>query len=253
MGVAVAFGITLLAGLSTGIGGLYVALKRAPSQHFLAASLGFSAGVMLYISFVELLPEGVASISKSSSHAELAGALAFFAGMALIAFIDRLVPGDVSPHLGDSTGHMRRVGVVTALAIAIHNFPEGLATFITALADPVLAVPIAVAIAIHNIPEGIAIAVPLRQATGSRWKAAMWAAVSGLAEPLGAVVGYLLLRPVMGPAALGYAFVVIAGVMVFVGVDKLLPTALATGRHHSAVYGAVGGMAVMAVSLLLLG
>ena len=244
MDVAVAFGMTLLAGLATGVGGLYVALKRTPSDRFLAGSLGFSAGVMLYISLVELLGEGVASISEGSSHAELKVTVAFFAGMAAIALIDRLVPG--------GTG-MRRVGVVTALAIAVHNFPEGIATFVSALADPVMAMPIAVAIAIHNIPEGIAVAVPLREATGSKWKAAGWATLSGLAEPLGAALGYLLLRPVMGPQTLGYAFAAIAGVMVFVSVDKLLPTALATDRHEEAVYGAVGGMAVMAASLLLLG
>lgn len=257
MDVSVAFGMTLLAGLSTGLGGLYVACKRAPSERFLASSLGFSAGVMLYISFVELLPEGAAHLRESSSHAELKSTLAFFSGMAAIALLDRLVPGEINPAAGARGAGMRRVGVVTALAIAIHNIPEGMATFVTALADPVMAIPIAVAIAIHNIPEGIAVAVPLREATGSRWKAAGWATLSGLAEPLGAAVGYLMLRPVlgpeMGPETLGYAFAAIAGVMVFVGVDKLLPTALATGRHEATVYGAVGGMAVMAASLMLLG
>lgn len=253
MDVAVAFAMTLLAGLSTGLGGLYVACKRAPSERFLVSSLGFSAGVMLYISFVELLPEGAAQLGESSSHAELKSTLAFFSGMAAIALLDRLVPGEINPAAGARGAGMHRVGVVTALAIAIHNIPEGMATFVTALADPVMAIPIAVAIAIHNIPEGIAVAVPLREATGSRWKAAGWATLSGLAEPLGAAVGYLMLRPVLGPETLGYAFAAIAGVMVFVGVDKLLPTALATGRHEATVYGAVGGMAVMAASLMLLG
>lgn len=147
---------------------------------------------------------------------------------------------------------MRNVGVLTALAIAIHNFPEGFATFAVALADPSLGIPLAVAIAIHNIPEGVAVAVPLREATGSRRKAAGWATLSGLAEPLGAVIGYALLRPFLGPGTLGYIFAAIAGIMVFVSLDKLLPTAVATGEHHSAMYGMVAGMAVMAASLMLL-
>lgn len=252
MNVAIAFGMTLLAGLSTGLGGLLVALKRSPGDRFLAASLGFSAGVMVYISLVELLPEGVDTLAGEGADGELWGTVAFFAGIAVIALIDRFVPEDVNPHEDHSGGSMGRVGVVTGLAIAVHNFPEGFATFISALEDPVMGVPIAIAIAIHNIPEGIAVAVPLREATGSKWKAAGWATLSGLAEPLGALIGYLLLRSFLGPVTLGAAYAASAGVMVFVSLDKLLPTAIQTGRHHTAIYGMVAGMAVMAVSLLLL-
>lgn len=268
--VAVAFGMTLLAGLSTGLGGLIVALKRAPSEAFLAASLGFSAGVMVYISLVELLPQGIDSLAEAgTTRADVWGTLAFFAGVALIAVIDRFVPDDVNPHEGVAAGaasgaatrntgrgqrasQMRNVGLLTAIAIAVHNFPEGFATFVVALEDPVLALPIALAIAIHNVPEGIAVAVPLREATGQKWRAAGWATISGLAEPLGAIVGFLLLRPFIGPEALGVSFAAIAGVMVFVSLDKLLPTAIESGRHHTAVYGMLAGMGVMAVSLLIL-
>lgn len=147
---------------------------------------------------------------------------------------------------------LRRVGLVTAIAIAVHNFPEGFATFFVAVADPVIAVPIALAIAIHNIPEGIAVAVPIREATGSRRAAVKWATLSGLAEPLGALVGYLILAPFITPALLGLIFAAIAGIMVFVSVDKLLPTAIQAGHHHVMIYGLVAGMAVMAVSLLLM-
>ena len=183
------------------------------------------------------------------------GPVAFFAGVLLIAVIDRFVPEDINPHEEPRTAgsiRMRKVGVITALAIAIHNFPEGFATFFVALQDVSLALPLAFAIAIHNIPEGIAVAVPLREATGKKWAAAGWAALSGLAEPVGAIIGYIFLKPFLGPASLGITFAVIAGIMVFVSLDKLLPTAIATGRHHAAVYGVVGGMAVMAVSLVLL-
>lgn len=252
-----AFAICLFAGLSTALGGLLVALQRRPSERFLAASLGFSAGVMLYISFVELFPESVDGLEEAGvASPNVWAPVAFFAGVLLIAVIDRFVPAEINPHEDPSPAaagaRMRKVGVMTALAIAVHNFPEGFATFFVALQDPVLAAPIAVAIAIHNIPEGVAVAVPLREATGKKWRAAGWAALSGLAEPLGAVIGYLFLRPFLGPAALGVTFAAIAGIMVFVSLDKLLPTAISTGRHHSAIYGVVAGMAVMAVSLVLL-
>lgn len=247
-----AFSLTLLAGLSTGIGGVVSVLRRTPSDGFLAGSLGFSAGVMLYVSLVEILPEAM-----SSAGSPLA-VLAFFLGIALIAVIDRLVPEPMNPHEpsqitdGARQRNLMRMGVMTALAIAIHNFPEGFATFIAALEDPTIAVPIAAAIAIHNIPEGVAVAVPLRQATGSRTKALGWTFVSGLAEPLGALVGFALLMPWLSPITMGVVLAGVAGVMVFVSLDELLPTAQATGRHHIAVYGLVAGMAVMAVSLLLL-
>lgn len=254
--LAVAFGFSLFAGLSTGFGGLIVALKRNPDERFLAAALGLSAGVMIYISLVELLPEGAEELAAAgSARPDAWAAGAFFAGIALIALIDRFVPEDINPHEepdARAAGRMKRVGAVTALAIAVHNFPEGFATFFVALQDPQVALPIAVAIAIHNIPEGVAVAVPMREATGSKWRAAGWATLSGLAEPLGAVVGYLLLQPFLGPLTMGLVFAAIAGVMVFVSLDKLLPTAIATGRHHTAIYGVVAGMAVMAVSLLLL-
>lgn len=253
-----AFAICLFAGLSTALGGLLVALQRHPSERFLASSLGFSAGVMLYISFVELLPEGIDGLEEAGyASADIWGPVAFFGGVLLIALIDKFVPDDINPHEEPHApaggARMRNVGVMAALAIAIHNFPEGFATFFVALQDPVLAAPIAIAIAIHNIPEGVAVAVPLREATGKKWTAAGWAALSGLAEPLGAVIGYLFLRPFLGPAALGVTYAVIAGIMVFVSLDKLLPTAIETGRHHSAIYGLIGGMAVMALSLALLG
>lgn len=174
----VAFAICALAGLSTALGGLIVALQRHPSERFLAAALGFSAGVMLYISLVELLPAGVDGLEEAGvSGSELWGPVAFFAGVLLIAVIDRFVPEEINPHeepRAAGGARMRKVGVMTALAIAIHNFPEG-----------------------------IAVAVPLREATGKKWAAAGWAALSGLAEPAGAVIGYLFLRPFLGPASLG--------------------------------------------------
>ncbi|HIW96049.1 MAG TPA: zinc transporter ZupT [Candidatus Corynebacterium gallistercoris] len=260
--LSVAFGIAALAGLATGLGGLISIVRRHPGPSFLAGSLGFSAGVMLYVSLVELLPEGIASLGESMGErsAHWLGVGAFFAGIAVIGVIDRLVPEPMNPHEPDATSAeqrrarqaaMMKTGALTALAIAIHNFPEGFATFAASLEDPSVAVPVAVAIAIHNIPEGVAVAVPIREATGSRKKALVWSTLSGLAEPAGALVGFVLLMPLLGPSTLGVIFAAIAGIMVFISLDELLPAAVATGRHHTAIYGLIAGMAVMAVSLLM--
>lgn len=256
-----AFLLTLMAGLSTGIGGLIVLFAKRLNPNFLSGSLGFSAGVMIYVSFVELFP--IANQSLSSTYGKTEGAvyttLAFFAGMALIGLIDKLVPSFENPHeMKDLNEYQKpnhpklmRVGVMTALVIAIHNFPEGLATLISGLNKPTLAISIAIAIAIHNIPEGIAVAVPIHYATKSKGKAFWFALSSGLAEPLGAIIGYFALKQLLGPSLFGLIFAAIAGIMVFISFDELLPTAEKYGKHHLAIYGLVAGMAVMAVSLLI--
>lgn len=261
--ILVAFAMTALAGLSTGIGAAIGVARKKPGPHFLAGALGLSAGVMIYVSFVELLPQGIDDLTEAwgETRGGWGAVIAFFAGIALIAVIDRVVPEEINPHepgveadaeLARRRRRLMKMGVLTAGAIAIHNFPEGFATFIAALEDPSIALPVAVAIAIHNVPEGIAVAVPIREATGSRSKGFWWATLSGLAEPAGALIGFLVLMPFMGPVTLGLSFAVVAGIMVFISLDELLPTAQATGKHHTAIYGLVAGMAVMAVSLLIL-
>ncbi|WP_295624040.1 zinc transporter ZupT [uncultured Corynebacterium sp.] len=257
-----AFGLTLAAGLATGIGGLISVSRRNPGPRFMAGALGFSAGVMLYVSFLEILPKGVEELSEAwgTAGGSWAAIGAFFGGIAVIAIIDRLVPEPINPHepgtiddpeVSARRRRMMKMGTMTAVAIAIHNFPEGFATFIAALEDPQLALPVAMAIAIHNVPEGIAVAVPIHQGTGSRRKALSWSFLSGLAEPAGALIGFLVLMPLLGPVTMGIAFAMVAGVMVFISLDELLPAAESTGRHHTAIYGLIAGMAVMAVSLLL--
>lgn len=258
-----AFSLTLFAGLATGVGGVIAISRKAPGERFLAGTLGFSVGVMLFVSFVEILPKAVEELTSvwGERGGNWAAIGAFFVGIALIAVIDRLVPTAINPHepstVGGAVGgyerrsRMMRAGVLTAIAISIHNFPEGFATFVAGLTDPKIAIPVAVAIAIHNIPEGIAVAVPIREATGSRGKALKWATLSGLAEPAGAAVGFILLMPFLGPEAMGLSFAAVAGIMVFISLDELLPTAISSGRHHTAIYGLVAGMAVMAISLLL--
>ncbi len=269
--VLFAFGLTVFAGLATGLGSALAFFTRQTNTRFLSVSLGFSAGVMLYVSFVEILSKARTALTAEWG---LVGgswytAAAFFGGIVFIALIDKLVPDYENPHelhsieemelklehLPKNEAHdfakLRRTGVFTALAIGIHNFPEGLATFTAALTDPALGVAIAVAIAIHNIPEGIAVSVPLYFATGSRAKAFRYSFLSGLAEPVGAGVGYLLLMPFFSPTVFGVLFASVAGIMVFISLDELLPAAREYGEPHLAIYGLVAGMAVMAVSLLL--
>lgn len=269
--MAAALLLTVIAGLATGLGGLAVFLTNRTNGSFLALSLGFSAGVMLYVSFVEILAEASDLLSAAWGPGRGTWGMVggFFAGIAVIAVIDRIVPHQANPHEfayqpGDAEAdaafaapaadsRLLRTGMLTALAIAIHNFPEGFATFAAALGDPSVAVAITVAIALHNIPEGIAVAVPVFQATGSRARAIGLSFLSGLSEPLGAVIGFVLLRPFLTDALFGASLAAVAGIMVFISLDKLLPTAEKYGGHHLCVYGIVAGMAVMAVSLAMLG
>jgi ZIP family zinc transporter len=268
--VIFAFGLTLFAGLSTGIGSLLAFFAKRTNTRLLCVSMGFSAGVMIYVSFVEIFDAAKVSLiglygAKWGTTATVA---AFFAGMAVIAVIDKLVPESDNPHEAHSVEEMslapgehaakhndmaalHRAGVFTAVAIAIHNFPEGLVTFTSALIDPNLGVAISVAVAIHNVPEGIAVSVPLFYATGNRKKAFVYSFLSGLSEPLGALVGYAVLSPFLSEGVIGFLFAAVAGIMVFISFDELLPAAEEYGEHHLSVYGLVGGMILMAVSLLL--
>jgi ZIP family zinc transporter len=262
--VLFAFGLTLLAGLSTGIGSALSLLTKKTNTRFLSVALGFSAGVMIYVSFVEIFAKAKDSLiaalgEKPGTWATVGG---FFLGILLIALIDKMIPQAENPHEvhtveemdGKSESHksnLMRMGLFTALAIGIHNFPEGLATFTAAIKDPNLGIPIAIAIAIHNIPEGIAVAVPIFYATGSRKKAFWLSFLSGLSEPVGALIGYLLLSRFFNDVLFGIIFASVAGIMVYISLDELLPSAREYGEHHLAIYGLLAGMAVMALSLLL--
>lgn len=261
-----ALGLTLLAGLSTGIGSVLGLSSRRFSATFLTLSLGFSAGAMIYVALVEILPKAREALQPllGDGLGYAAAVLAFFAGVALTALVDRLVPAhDGAVLLGvqqqavldaSPVGRRRlwRMGLFAALAIAIHNFPEGLATFLGALSNPQLGVSIAVAIAIHNIPEGLAVSAPVFYATRSRSKAFWLSFLSGLAEPLGGLAGYLLFRSFPNPLIFGLVFAGVAGVMLYISLDELLPAAKDVGEHHHAIWSLLAGMAVMALSLVLL-
>lgn len=264
-----AFAVTLGAGLATGIGSTIAFFAKTTNKGFFALSMGFSAGVMIYLSFVEILPKASSYISEYFSEVQAAAlaAAALIAGLILMAVIDALVPSGANPHENTRVELMNesdpaqaeiknkallRMGLFLALAIAIHNFPEGLATFLLVLDDPQIGIALAIAVAMHNIPEGIAVSVPVYYATKSKLKAFRLSFLSGLAEPAGAIIGYLILAQFLNHLVLGIIFAMVAGVMVFLAIDTLLPTARNSARGHLTVYGLIAGMAVMAASLVLL-
>lgn len=262
--VLFAFLLTLFAGLSTGIGSLIGLASKKFNPKLLTVALGFSAGVMIYVSLVEIFVKAKDSLSIALG--DKAGyawtVAAFFAGIFIIALIDKLIPSYENPHeinisqkieqaSDKEKAKLLRMGMFSALAIGIHNFPEGLATFLSGITNPTLGISIAIAIAIHNIPEGLAVSAPIYYATKSRKKAFIYSFLSGLAEPIGALIGYFVLRSVFNETTFGFIFASVAGIMVYISLDELLPTAEEYGEHHLAIGGLIAGMMVMAVSLLL--
>ena len=278
-----AFLLTLMAGLSTGIGGIVIWKAKRTNRRLLSVGLGFSAGVMVYVSFVELFVEGRKYLAEGYSDpmATALNAFYFFVGILFVLLIDHFVPQYENPHElpdsdiaeqtyayeqrygeeieaeGDAFTYkevkgLARTGFMAAVAVGVHNFPEGMATFASSLACPRLGITIAIAIAIHNIPEGITVAVPFYYATGDKKRAFRAALVSGMAEPIGALAAFVFLLTFLSPAVLGTIFSMVSGIMVFIAIDVLLPSAEKYGEHHMGIYGFVAGMGVMAISLLVL-
>lgn len=272
----IAFLITGLAGLTTLLGTVLLFFTKKTNTKFLSASLGFSAGAMIFISFIDIMPKAQKQLltTYNEKQALLYAVLAFFAGMLILALIDKLIPESNNPHEMQSTkdidnvkdtpesepesmssmekNKLMKMGFFTALAITIHNFPEGIATFISTVKDPSLGIPIAVAIAIHNIPEGISVAVPIYYGSGSKRKAFLYSFISGIAEPIGGLFAYFIFLNNASDATIGIVFAAVAGIMTFISLDELLPAAEEYGNHHTTIYGSIAGMAFMAISLILL-
>lgn len=283
--ILIAFGLTLFAGLATAIGGMIAFFAKRTQTSFLAFSLGFSAGVMIYISLTEMLTEADATLRLSFGNEKAAWFtfISFIGGIALSALIDKILPSEGNPHelkrveqmnpglntpdTAECAGrrhqkhgrHFRRdhklmrLGLFTAVAIGIHNFPEGIATFMAAMSDVTIGISIAIAVAIHNIPEGIAVSVPVYYATGSKRKALLWSVLSGFSEPVGAAAGYFILSMFRTDVILGFVFAMVAGIMIYISFDELLPAAHKYGKHHVAIYGLISGIIVIGLSLILLG
>ena len=257
--------LTLLAGLSTGLGSIFAFVIKKPSARFFSISLGFSAGVMLYVSFIEIFNKAKIFLidSLGDIHGSCVTVAAFFVGVLLIALIEKFIPNPDDPQLvikeqginenpdKENLPKLVHMGKMAALAITIHNFPEGMATFASALNSPSLGIAIAIAIAIHNIPEGVAVSLPIYYATGDRKKAFRISFLSGLAEPIGALAGFLILLPLFNGITFGILYAMVAGIMVYLSLNELLPTAIEYGGGSLPIYGLVSGMGVMAISLLL--
>lgn len=254
--------LTLLAGLSTGLGGVIVLLTKRFSTKGLSFALGFSAGVMLFISLTELFADARTGLCMHFGEKTglLYTILAFFGGIGLIAVIDNVIPSEENPHEYNASpdgeqqdrSRLMRLGLFSVIAIAIHNFPEGMATFVSAMDNPETGISIAVAVAIHNIPEGIMVAIPIYYATRKKSKAVGNAFLSGLAEPVGGVIGYLLLSRIFNQSLNGVVLALVAGIMTYIALDELLPSAEKFGHHHLSISGVIAGMAIMAVSMILI-
>lgn len=254
-----AFAVTTAAGLATVIGGLIVLTSKKPNPRLLAFGLAFAGGAMVYVSLGEILTKSIASFTHhfNPDLGFIYGTLSFLAGIFLVAIIDRILPNpherlsmDPAEVQGHSSEYIKRVGLLTAIAITAHNFPEGLATFFTMLESPEIGASLAVAITLHNIPEGVSIAIPVYFATNNKWMAIGACLISGLAEPIGAGLGYMIIGPFLSEAVFGGVFGLIAGVMVFLSLDELLPAAKHYSKGHETVYGLISGMVLMAASLI---
>jgi ZIP family zinc transporter len=255
----IAFLLAAGAGLSTTIGSLLGLIVKKPGPKFIGFTLGFSAGVMILVSFVELLPKAISTegIGFLGAH------IAFFSGMAVYFLIDLLVPHDYIAQHDHRTGEydldkegvppaLERTGLLVALGITIHNFPEGMVTLVGSLEDIHLGMAIAVAIALHNIPEGLAIAAPIYAASGSRRKAFFWSFLSGMSEMAGAGLAAVVLGPILSEAVMGVTLAAVAGIMVVISLDELVPTAKAMTSEHTPLIGVLAGMVVMVLSLWML-
>lgn len=238
-------------------------LFRRTNTKMLSVTLGFSAGVMIFLSFVEIYATAQRNLMQSLGPraGQFATVGAFVGGMLVIGLIDRFVPESENPHEAvrveaadacelKTTGNLFHTGLMAAIAITIHNFPEGIASFISASHSPSLGIAVAAAVALHNIPEGIVVAVPVFCATGSRKRAFVMSLLSGLAEPIGALFAYLVLAPFLTPTLFGIVFGAVAGIMVFISFDELLPTAHEYGEHHLSLFGLLAGMLTMAIGLI---
>jgi ZIP family zinc transporter len=270
--VIFALTLTIIAGLATSLGGALILFSKIRDKKFLSICLSFSAGAMLYIAFAEILLEAFESMKHQfgGQSGYLIATLAFFAGVIIMAIIDKFIPHDDHDenslkllsskqkkrleYLSKDDKELKRTGVLSAIAVAMHNLPEGIITFMAVMHDPALGIAIAIAIIIHNIPEGISIAAPIYYSTGSKMKGFFMCAGAGIAEFVGSLIAWLFIYNIFGniEGVFGIPFAFVAGVMVFVAIHKLLPAAQRYGEHHAVMRWLFYGMAVMAISLVLL-
>jgi len=260
--VLFALSLTLIAGVATGVGSLVVLFTKRANTKFLSACLSFAAGVMLYVSFAEILVEAFEDLKEGFGEGTglLIATVAFFAGIILMAIIDKFIPhgdevaGACETDPIKNEKELKRTGIMSAVALAVHNFPEGIVVFIAGVHNPAMGIAIAIAIILHNIPEALAMAAPIYYATGSKTKAFLISLGAGLVQPIGALVAWFFLQNIFDDIEniFGILFAVVAGIMVFVAVHQLLPAAHKFGKHHSVMKWLFAGMAIMAASIVML-
>lgn len=258
------FLLTLIVGLTMGLGSIISFFIPSTNKRVMSLAMSFSAGIMIYISFMEILPEGIHHIEHylGEGYAYI-GQAWFFGGMFLTAILEGITHTftegihshghDHNHYHEQDSVHLTNLGLMSALAIGIHNIPEGLALFTAGLQDITVAYPVAAAIIIHNIPLGMAISLPLAYSTGNKFRAFIYTLLVGLMQPLGAVIGYVFLSNNYNDLIFGILFSIVAGIMVFISLDELLPASRKGENHHISVYGAIAGMIVMAIALNIFG
>ena len=262
---AIAFSLTMLAGLTTAIGGIIAFVTKKDNLKTLSLGLGFSAGVMIFISFMDILPGAKELLKMNFPHSfEWLVFAGFIAGLVISIAIDYFLPDHVdtkelldpdAPEENDGYKHykLQRAGIMTAVAICVHNFPEGLATFLTTTQNITLGLSVALAIAIHNIPEGIAVALPIYHATGKKRYAMLYAALSGITDPIVALVGMFIFGLFLPHIMVGILMAGVAGIMTYISFDTLLPLAKEYGNWHLSIVGIMSGILFIWLSLILLG
>ena len=253
--------LTLIAGLATAIGAGIAFVVKKDNLKALSVGLGFSAGVMIFLSFADIIPEASTMLATNfpNKHEWLVF-FGFIAGIVIAMLIDYFLPDHIDPDellQPDAPclhkHKIKRAGLLTAIAICVHNFPEGMATFLTTTQNLALGLSVAMAIAIHNIPEGIAVALPIYHVTGKKRYAMLYAALSGITEPIGALIGMLLFGIFLPQILIGILLAAVAGIMVYLSFDTLLPLAREYGNWHLSMVGIFTGMLFMWASLILLG
>ena len=253
--------ITLFAGLSTAIGAGIAFIVKKDNLKALSVGLGFSAGVMIFVSFMDMVPEAEKLLAMYFPHkSQWMVYIGFIIGLIVAILIDYFLPDhiDTDDVLNpDCTAHrdykIKRAGLFTAIAICVHNFPEGMATFFTTTQNITLGLSVGIAIAIHNIPEGIAVALPMYHVTGKKRYAMLYAALSGITEPVGALVGMFIFGLFLPSALIGVLMAAVAGIMIYISFDTLLPLAKEYGDWHQSLIGIISGILVIWVSLILIG
>lgn len=251
--------MTFLAGLATVLGGMITFIVKRSNMKVLSVGLGFSAGVMIFISFTDILQNAISLLTKHyPNNAEWVTFFGFLFGIGIAILIDYFIPDHIEDDLFQqgnthySKHKIKRAGLITAIAICVHNFPEGIATFFVSTQSLTLGATVAIAIALHNIPEGIAVALPIYHATGKKRLAILYSFLSGISEPIGAVIGFFVLKMFLPAYAIGFMFAAVGGIMVYISFDTLLPLSREYGDDHYSVFGIISGIFIIWLSLLIL-